>query len=516
MEPARADGAEAAAAKQTAEQALLPGEKANLETEPEQAPFSSLHVASAPSKALDAAEKGESPMAPAAGAPDEGAFPQASPDAKAVEQAQSVLEGNVKAVEAATDNTADTLHAGLDAKAASAAESQDSKAAERAGGHSESPLPGVAPGVAPATGHAPVTTAEHEGSAKSVSADAATTAAVPAIGTLEEATGMPSGFSALTQPAAKSAGDASAPGPTTESPELHGTAAAGQEEAEPKMAEAAEEPGACLAQPAGEAAAIDKAAEPATGDAELLGVAGSGEKGAHDGELETAGKPEAQVPQPVGQGAGAEKAAEPAIGDAELLGVAGVGDKGTHSEEAEAARNPETQALSPAGEAAGAEKAAEPATGDMEILGVAGAGEKGAHSEKAHAAANSAASTSSPEGGSAAAYQISKLAADTSASSELNGSQDAPKDTSASSIAESHAVGDITQAAAETPGDAKAAEPAEGSLEFLGAAKATNAASEPAAPAPSAVGTHAAAAEGVCNIHCLDLSRAFRLRCVVV
>ena len=506
-EPASGTGAEAAAAKQVPEEASQPDKKGSLESEPEpeQAPFSSLHVASAPSKALDAAEKGESPMAPASGAADEGAFTHATLDATAVEEAQSVLEDNVKAMEAATDNTADTLEAGLNAKAASAADTEDSKAAEQVDGRSESP----ASGVAPATGHAPTTTAEHGGSAGSVSAGATAAAAAPATGAPEEALGALGGFSGLTRPADKSAGDARAPVPATKSPELRGTAVTDQEKAAPDMAAA--EPH--VAQPAEEAEAADKAAEPATGDAELLGVAGAGEKGAHSGTLETAGKPEAQVSTPMGQAAGAEKATEPAVGDLELLGVAGAGDKESHSEEAEAARKPESQAALPAGEAAGAEKAAEPATGDMEILGVAGAGEQGAHSEEAQAAKKSNATTLPPEGGSANAFQPSKHATDTLAPSALNGSQGAATDTSTGSPAEAHAVADITQAAAETPGDAKAAEPAEGSLEFLGAAKATNAASEPVAPSPAAIDTHAAAAEGVRTFVCLDHSSADLAAC---
>ena len=490
-EPASVTGTKAAAAKQTPEEASQPDEKASLEPEPEpepeQAPFSSLHVASAPSKALDAAEKGESPMAPAAGAADEGAFTHAIPDAKAVEQAQSVLEDNVKAMEAATDDTADTLEAGLNAKAASAADTQD-KAAEQAGGHSES----LASGVAPAAGDAPRITAEHGGSAGSASAGAAAAAAAPATGAPEEALVALGGFSGLTR-SDESAGDARAPVPAITSPELQGTAAAGQEEAAPDTT--ATEPH--LAQPAGEAAAADKAAEPATGDAELLGVAGAGEKGAHN--LETAGKSEAQMPPPMGQATGAKKATEPAVGDLELLGVARAGEKNSHSEEAQAARKPESQAAMPAIEGAAAEKAAEPATGDIEILGVAGAGDEGAHSTKAQAAGQSDATTLPPGEGSGNAYQTSKHATDTSASSELNGRQGAAKETSASSPAEARAVADITQAAAQTPGDAKAAEPAEDSLEFLGAAKATDAASEPVAPAPAAVDTHAAAAEGVCT-----------------
>ena len=101
-------------------------------------------------------------MVPAFGAVGEGAFAQAIPDAKAAEKAQSVLEDNIKAVEAANDDDADTLEAGLNAKAAPAADSEDSNAAKQAGGPSES----LISGVAPAAKYAPKMTAEHEDSAR--------------------------------------------------------------------------------------------------------------------------------------------------------------------------------------------------------------------------------------------------------------------------------------------------------------------------------------------------------------
>ena len=209
---------------------------------------------------------------------------------------------------------------------------------------------------------------------------------------------------------------------------------------------------------------------------------------------------------PAGQAASTEKATEPAARDTELLGVAVAGDNGAHSEEAEteAAGKPESQITLPAGEAASVKKAAEPAIGDTELLGVAGAGDEGAHNAEAQAARKPEANMLPPEGGSVSAEQTSKLAADTLSSSEPSGSQGAAKDTSASGLAKARVVSDITQAAAETPGDAKAAEPAGGSLEFLGAAKATNAASEPANPAPHAANMHAPAAEGVCTVHRLE------------
>ena len=361
-EPASATGTEAAAAKQTPEEALQPHEKASLEPEPEpeQAPLQQPACGISAFKGAGRSREGREPhgallLVLLTRAPSHMRSLMPRPWSRR----SLCLEDNVKAMEAATDNTADTLEAGLNAKAAMATDTQDSKAAEQVGGSSES----LASGMTPASGHAPTTTTDHGGSAGSASAGAAAAAAAPTTGAPEEALGALGGFSGLTHAAEESAGDARAPVPVTEIPELRGTAAVDQEEAAPDMAAA--EPH--LAQPAGEAAAADKAAEPATGDAELLGVAGAGEKGAHSSILETAEMPEVQVSTPMGQAAGAEQASEPAVGDLKLLGVAGAGDKETHSEEAEVARKPESQAALPAGEAAGAEKAAEPATGDMEI-----------------------------------------------------------------------------------------------------------------------------------------------------
>ena len=98
--------------------------------------------------------------------------------------------------------------------------------------------------------------------------------------------GTSGGLSDITQLAGESAADARVTDPATESPEVLGMAVAGEQEAKPGMAQAAEEPMAHLAQPAGEVATINKAAEPATGYAELLGVAGAGKKGPHSGAIE--------------------------------------------------------------------------------------------------------------------------------------------------------------------------------------------------------------------------------------
>ena len=329
------------------------------------APLSDPHVPSAPSKALDAAERGMSPVA-AAGA-DASFTKTATPDAAAAEKAHNVLEDNVKAVDAAADSTADTVDAGLGAQGA------DAKSASAA----------------------------DEGASK---------------------TGV---LSYMTQPAGDSAADAKVTEPAVESPQLLGVAGAGENEEAP-----------------------------------------------HNKSPEDQGKPEGHPAQPAEGAASEAKVTEPASESLHLLGVA------TSSEDNKRNKEAETEPAPQAAESAGDDKAAEPAINSPELLGVAVAGKEGPHPPKAYGEAASSEKVNKTAGQTAQAETDAKL----------SGIEGAPKPNMAGSkTEEADAVSCLTQAAAETPGDAKAAEPAQGSIELLGAAKATDAASEPIAPASSSV-----------------------------
>ena len=332
------------------------------------APLSDSHIPSAPSEALDAAERGKSPVAATGADTNKTSFTEtATPDAAAAEKAHNVLEDNVKAVDAAADSTADTLDAGLGAQGA------DAKSASAA----------------------------DEGASKA------------------------GALSHMTQPAGESAADA-------------------------------------------------KVTEPAVESLQLLGVAGAGEKeeAPHIKSPEDQGIPKGHPAQPAEGAASDTRVTEQATESSHLLGVA------TSSEDNKQNKEAETEPALPAAVSAGADKAAEPAIDSPELLGMAVAGKDGPHPPKAYGEA------ASSEKASRTAAQTAQAEID----AKLSGIKDAAKPTMAGSkTEEADAVSGLTQAAAETPGDAKAAEPAEGSIELLGAAKATNAASEPTAPASSSI-----------------------------
>ena len=499
---------------------------------PAEGSLSSIHVHSAPSKALDAAERGESPAAPADGGAATAAFGKAvEADPAAAEKVHNILEDNVKAVEAANDSTADTLDAGLHMHGGAPADASDK---------------------------------------------------------IEVGKDVPA-LSHMTQPGGVSAGDAKASEPATESPGLLGVAGAGEQKAE--LGESAESEVAAAnyhtqgtgqpaedsaAEPAmaapklqsvgaaaGEQEATEAEEEPATESPELLGVDGAGEQKTQPGDSAESGVAAANYhTQGTGQPA-EDSAAEPAMAAPELSGLAAAGEQGSQHTTAQDQQEPHSQLITPAQDVPAADrsaasktdtdttskatetgaqttgdaKAAEPAEGAVELLGVpkttAADSEPSAGVQPAVGAGAAASAHSSSNGANEAqtVKEVTQAAADTpgdaKAAEPAEGSVEllgfakttdaasepskethpaggaaaaAPGNSSGGGATETEAVTELTQAAAETPGDAKAAEPAEGSIEFLGAAKATDAASEPvASPAPAATPS-----EGEEGCHCLQ------------
>ena len=419
---------------------------------PAEGSLSSIHVHSAPSKALDAAERGESPAAPADGDAADASFGEAvAPDAAVAEKAHSVLESNVKAVEAANDSTADTLDAALQKH-----------------------------------GDAPADTADK----KEIDKDNSDSA----------------GLSHMTQPAGKSAGDAKATEPAKESPELLEMAGAGENKTQPKEGADAELTSANYHTQGTGQPAEDSAAEPALADPELLGMAGAGE---HKTQPKEGAEAETTAANYHTQGTGQpaeDSAAEPAMADPELLGMAGAGEHKVQPKEGNEAEvtaaNFHTQGTGEPAE----DSAAEPAMADPGLLGAAAADGQGPQHTDTEAREEPGSHLSPLAGNSASAKDESEPRTKPAADIKLSGKEEPASDRSAASMTEADTISEVTQAAAETPGDAKAAEPAAGSLEFLGAAKTTDAASEPSAvshPAESAAagapakssGTTAAEAE---------------------
>ena len=226
---------------------------------PAEGSLSSLHVHSAPSKALDAAERGESPAAPADGDAADASFGAAiAPDAEVAEKAHNVFESNVKAVEAANDSTADTLDAALRKDEDAPAETADEKESEQDIGDS-------------------------------------------------------AGLSHMTLPPGESAGNVKVAEPAAESSKLLGAAGAGENKTQPKEGAEAELAAANYHTQGTGQPAEDSAAEPAMADPELLGMAGAGEHKAQPKESAEADLTAANYhTQGTGQPAG-DKAAEPAM-----------------------------------------------------------------------------------------------------------------------------------------------------------------------------------------------------------
>ena len=467
-EPASVTDAAVEPKEQAAPKASQPAKEA--EFVPAEGSLSSIHVHSAPSKALDAAERGESPAAHADGGAAQPTFAKAvAPDAEAAERVHNVLEDNVKAVEAANDSTADTLDAAL----------------RKHGGASADALDGGEDGK------------DH--------AD-------------------PAALSRMTQAAGPAAGDAKVTEPAPESPELQGVAGAGEQKAPPQESAGAEGAAANYHTQGTGQPAEDTAAEPAMAAPELLGIAAAGEQGSHHAETAAQEVPDTHSARPRASAKdSSEQVPEP---------VADTG-KDEPVEDAPAASMTEADTISEVTQAAaetpGDAKAAEPAAGSMESLGAAKTTDAASEpSAKTHplegtlaAAPADGLSSGAPKGrtlkettqaaaetpGDAKATkpaegsnEFIEAAKTTDAASEPSAGLHhadsavaaAPPNSSGSAASEAKSEVAITQAAAETPSDAKAAEPAVGSIEFLGAAKATDAASE---PAPSSAGA-AAAPEG--------------------
>ena len=451
---------------------------------PAEGSLSSLHVHSAPSKALDAAERGESPAAPADGDAADASFGAAiAPDAEVAEKAHNVLESNVKAVEAANDSTADTLDAALRKDEDAPAETADKKESEQdigdSAGLSHMTLP---PGES--AGNVKVAEPAAESSKLLGAAGAGENKTQPKEGAEAELAAANYHTQGTGQPAEDSAAE-----PAMADPELLGMAGAGEHKAQPKESAEADLTAANYhtqgtGQPAG-----DKAAEPAMADPELLGMAGAGEHKAQPKESAEADLTAANYhTQGTGQPAG-DKAAEPAMADPELLGMAGAGQHKTQPKEGgEAdltAANYHTQGTGQPAE----DSAAEPAMTDPELMGVAAAGVQGSQHAKAEAQDDAGTHLSQPAGDSASAKGNIESGTKSATDIKLSGKEEPALDSSAASMTEADTISKVTQAAAETPGDAKAAEPAAGSVEFLGLAKTTDAASEPSAvshPAESA------------------------------
>ncbi len=242
--------------------------------------------------------------------------------------------------------------------------------------------------------------------------------------------------------------------PVTESAEVLGVASAGEQISQP--GDSAESGTAAAkfhiqgtGQPAG-----DSAVEPAMAAPELLGIATGGEQGSQHVMTEAQEEPHSQLGQAAGDSATAKGTSKPGAGLASHTKLSGKEEPAAeHSAATMTEAGTITQA---AAETPGDVKAAEPAEGSVELLGFA----------KTTDAASEPSAVSHP------------------AESAATG---APAKSSGSGATEAETIAEITQAAAETPGDARAAEPAEGTVEFLGAAKTTDAASEPAAHSASAV-----------------------------
>lgn len=458
---------------------------------PAEGSLSSIHVHSAPSKALDAAERGESPAAHADGDAAHPTFAKSvATDAEAAEKVHNVLEDNVKAVEAANDSTADTLDEALHKHGDGSADALDGE----------------------------------EGG---------------------EDLADPAALSQMTQPAGAAAGDAKVTEPAMESPELLGVAGAGEQQTQPKESTGADGAAANYHTQGTGQPAEDSAAEPAMAAPELLGIAAAGEQGSHHAEAEAQEEPSTHLAQPGGDLASAKDNSKQV-----LKPVADTGKEESVADKPAASMieaDTLSEATQTAAETPGDAKAAEPAAGSTEFPGAAettdAASERSALTRPAQGADAAAPVNGSSSGATEAetVKEMRQAAADTpgnvkaaepaadsieflgaakttDAASEPSASTHpaegaaavAPQNSPSSAANEAESVVEMTQAAAETPGGAKAAEPAVGSIEFLGAAKATDAASEPAPFSTAA----AAAPEGEVCGDCLQLGWGPIERCI--
>ena len=545
---------------------------------PAEGSLSSIHVHSAPSNALDAAERGESPAAAADGDAAGATFGKAvEPDPEAAEKVHNILEDNVKAVEAANDSTADTLDAGLHMHGGASADTLDEREGRK--DSTVSPLSHMTqPGVAsasdakvtePATESPELLGVAGAGEQKTQPGDSAEPE-VAAANYHTQGTGQPGEEDSAAEPAMAAPELLGVPAaghqglqhatieaqeePVTESAEVLGVAGAGEQKTQPGDSAKPEVAAANYhTQGTGQPREEDSAAEPAMAAPELLGVPAAGHQGLQHATTEAQEEPVTESAEVLGvdsageqesqpgdsaesgiaaanyhtQGTGQpaeDSAAEPAMAAPELLGVPAAGDHGSQHATTEAHEEPVTESAEVLGVASAGEQisqpgdsaesgtaaakfhiqgtgqpagdsAVEPAMAAPELLGIATGGEQGSQHVMTEAQEEPHSQLGQAAGDSATAKGTSKPGAGLASHTKLSGKEEPAAEHSAATMTE---AGTITQAAAETPGDVKAAEPAEGSVELLGFAKTTDAASEPVgSPA-------AAAAEGEEGCDCLQ------------